>query len=222
MRCFLILWLATLLRVVAENQFISPRNHSANGPGTYTANARWSLGSSQLVAFQTDWKEYRIELWQQSLTSGAEKSANLIYNQNERQDLPQSFYWTVQTYEFLLSDSPVFFFELQDNNNPTARQISPFFNITIVHDPATGSSTALTTPSISTTSTISTETSYPASSPSEHVIITQGLSAGAMAAIGVCVSLVVVIIASIAAGFVFLRRRRQGQQQPVELPSHEL
>ncbi|KAI0802369.1 hypothetical protein GGR55DRAFT_700990 [Xylaria sp. FL0064] len=223
MRYFLVLWLAMLLRVVAQNSFISPRN-SAKGPGKYTTSARWPLGSSQLVAFHTSWQEYRVELWQQSLNAGAKES----------------------TYEFLLSESPVFFFALQDNNNATARQTSPFFNITIATVPASPpspenpvnpessvssvssetpeSSTAPTVNSLSTTSTISTETSYPASSPSGRIITTQGLSAGAAAGIGIGVSLGVVLVAFIV-GFVFLRRRHQSQQQqqqPAELPTREL
>ncbi|KAI1275068.1 hypothetical protein F5Y07DRAFT_186481 [Xylaria sp. FL0933] len=235
MRYFLVLWLATLLRVVAENPFISPRN-SAKGPGKYTTNARWPLGSSQLVAFHISWKEYRIELWQQSLNSGAKESVNLIYGQNGGQDLPQSFFWTVQTYEFLLAESPVFFFTLQDNNNATARENSPFFNITIATVPpnppnpvsslrpeTAESSTAPTTSSISTTSTISTATSYTASSPAGHALPTQGLSAGAAAGIGIGVSLSVVFLVSIL-GVLFLRRRHQSQQQqqPAELPSCEI
>ncbi|KAI0908821.1 hypothetical protein F4823DRAFT_468209 [Ustulina deusta] len=237
MHYILALWLATLLRVVAENQFISPRNHSADGQGKYTADSRWPLGSSQLVAFQTNWKEYRIELWQQPLQSGAKKSSNLVYSQNVGQDLAQSFYWTVQTYELLLSDSPVFFFELQDSNS-TAREVSAYFNITIATAPinpiTTGSCTAPTVstvsmaptaPSASTISAISTivtEASFPASGPPKRIIMTQGLSAGAAVGIGIGVSLGVILVAAMV-GFVFLRRRRhqQQQQQPAELQGCE-
>ncbi|KAI0971203.1 hypothetical protein F4678DRAFT_461739 [Xylaria arbuscula] len=233
-----------LLQVAAENQFISPRNHSTDGPGKYSANPRWALGSSQLIAFQTNWKTYRIELWQQPLSSTAKNSSNLVYTQNGGQDMAQSFYWTVQTYELLLSDSPVFFLELHDNNS-TARQVSAYFNITVTTAPpppisskTSGSFTALassTASSASTHSMISTVTSLPASNPascpascpdsssSERIIMTQGLSAGAAAGIGIGVTLGVIIVACIA-GFLIIRRKRhhEEQPQPVELPACEL
>ncbi|KAI1419817.1 hypothetical protein F5Y12DRAFT_792753 [Xylaria sp. FL1777] len=223
MRSFLVLWLVMVLRVAAENQFISPRNYSADGQGKYAANSPWPLGSSQLIAFQTNWEEYRIELWQQPLESGAQKSSNLVYNQNVGQDLPQSFYWTVQTYELLLSDSPVFFFELQDKNS-TARQASAYFNITIapvdlMNPQAFGSSTPPSTPTTPSASTAST-VFLPASSPSEQIIMRQGLSAGAAAGIGIGVSLCVVLVASVV-GFVFIRRRTHQQQWPAELQGCE-
>ncbi|KAI1312084.1 hypothetical protein F5Y03DRAFT_263812 [Xylaria venustula] len=240
MRYFLVLWLATLLQVAAENQFISPRNHSADGPGKYSANSRWALGSSQLIAFQTSWKTYRIELWQQPLGSAAKNSSNLVYSQNGGQDMAQSFYWTVQTYELLLSDSPVFFLELHDNNS-TARQTSAYFNITVTTAPpppvsskTSGSFTALgssTTSSASTASTMSTETSFPASNPascpnscpSERIYMNQGLSAGAAAGIGIGVSLSVILVACVAGFFMFKKKRHHEEhQEPIELPACEL
>ncbi|KAI0527944.1 hypothetical protein F5B22DRAFT_640920 [Xylaria bambusicola] len=225
------------LRVVAESHFVSPRTGPPNGHGPYGSNARWQLGSSQLVAFQTNWTAYKIELWQQPLQSTAIKAANIVYNQNVGQDLPQSFYWTVQTYNLLLADSALFFFSLQDSNSP-ARKPSPFFNITIATAPVSSKTTTSSettqsfsnqpTSSTSSVSTVSTQASLPASSPSEHMDMTQGVSgvsAGTAAGIGVGVASGIVLVAILI--WVALRRRRrdqqqQQQQQPAEIEGREL
>ncbi|KAK5627963.1 hypothetical protein RRF57_003678 [Xylaria bambusicola] len=226
----LVLWLAASHRVVAESLFVSPRTGPPNGHGTYGSNARWQLGSSQLVAFQTNWTAYKIELWQQPPESTARKAAGVVYNQNTGEDLPQSFYWTVQTYNLLLSDSPLFFFSLQDSNSP-ARQPSPFFNITIATAPMSSKTTASsktaqssstqTTHSVSSISVVSTQTSLPATSLSEHVVTIQGVSEGAAAGIGVGVALGVVLVA-VLIWFAFYRRKRDHQPQLAEIEGREL
>ncbi|TGJ83552.1 hypothetical protein E0Z10_g5207 [Xylaria hypoxylon] len=233
MRYLLILLLAALVRVEADNQFISPRNHTAEAPG-YAANTHWPLGSSQLIAFQTNWVDYSIELWQQQLNPGPKKSSNLVYVKSRDKDLPQSFYWTIQTYELLLSDSRVFFFRLQDNNS-SAGQASPFFNITIATaapssaarktamiSTTTAAPTAPTASTISTILTISPEASFPTSSPPEPAITSQGISAVGAAGVGVGVTFGAILVAVIV-GFACSRRRnrQKQQQQPVELQGHE-
>ncbi|KAI1364756.1 hypothetical protein F5Y08DRAFT_353322 [Xylaria arbuscula] len=213
----LVLWLATLFRVMAASHFVSPRSYPPNGHGKYGANARWQLGSSQLVGFQTNWTAYSVQLWQQLPGVSAKKATDLVYNQIEGEDMPQSFYWTVQTYDLLLSDSPVFFFSLQDRNSPV-RQPSPFFNISIgntpVHSTITGGSTTLTT------SSTSIETALPASSSSQNVVMNQGISAGVAAGIGIGVASGVLLLA-VTVWLIFWRRNRD-EQQPVEIDGNEL
>ncbi|GAP87483.1 hypothetical protein SAMD00023353_2600690 [Rosellinia necatrix] len=225
----LVLLFTALLQVRAQNRFISPKYHSVPAPGKYAGVSRWPLGSSQLIAFQASWDEYTIELWQQNLGgSGASLSSTLVYSQGDGDDLAQSFYWTVQTYDLQLSDSPVFFFWLRDSQSE-AQQTSAYFNITI------------NTPSSSTTPTATLTTnvnSSPTSSPTLSSTIAStvpsgitdspetssggkaapGLSTGAAAGVGVAVSLGVIALASAIAFAYFRRRRRQLKQQPqVEL-----
>lgn len=71
------------------------------------------------------------------------------------QDLAQSFYWTVQTYDINLSVSPVFYLWMRDANS-SAQQSSAFFNITTSES---SSSTTSTTSSSTTSSTSTAESS---------------------------------------------------------------
>lgn len=128
------------------------------------------------------------------------------------EELPKSFYWTVQTYEMQLVDSPVFFFWLRDNKDPeTDSQSSAYFNITA---------------DISSSSTSPTEVLPSASSDtraSENGAL--GLSAGAAAGIGVGAG-ITGTAALIATGILCWQRRkkhwlaRQFHHQPREYLSH--
>ncbi|KAI1167408.1 hypothetical protein F5B18DRAFT_439259 [Nemania serpens] len=221
MRYFPFLLFATLPQTWAQNHFLSPTYNSAGQTGRYAGNAQWPLGSSQLVAFQTTWDDYRIELWQQKVQGGgARLSSNLVYK-NRGEDLSQNFRWTVQTYELQLSDSPVFFFWLHDNKS-SAQQTSAYFNITIETSSATPTASSTTshssTTSVSITSTVPSTSAtltgipVPGSSSLGGIVTTKGLSTGAAVGIGVAVALGVIIVAIIA-GFACFRRRRQRQQQ---------
>ncbi|KAI1117025.1 hypothetical protein F5Y14DRAFT_448411 [Nemania sp. NC0429] len=222
MRYFPVLLLfVTLPQIRAQNHFLSPSYNSVDQTGRYAGNSQWPLGSSQLVAFQTTWDDYRIELWQQKLSgSGARSSSSLVYK-SRGEDLPQNFRWTVQTYELQFSDSPVFFFWLRDNGS-SAQQTSAYFNITIETSSAapTPSSSRDSRPSTTFTSansiipsTSATPTRRPLPSPSslEEKATTAGLSTGAAAGIGVAVALGVIIVATIV-GFTYFRRRKRQQQ----------
>jgi hypothetical protein len=85
MLSFSVLFFATLPRVHVwaqdQNIFVSPKYNPTDKTGIYAGDLQWALGSSQLIAFQSTWDGYRIELWQQSLpTGGAKISSNLVYN----------------------------------------------------------------------------------------------------------------------------------------------
>ncbi|KAI1186446.1 hypothetical protein F5B17DRAFT_403690 [Nemania serpens] len=231
MRYFLVLLFATLPQLRAQNHFISPTYNSVDQTGRYAGNPQWPLGSSQLVAFQATWDDYRIELWQQKLQGGAASLSSSLVYENRGEDLPQSFRWTVQTYELQLSDSPIFLFWLHDNNS-SAQQTSAYFNITIEASSATptasstdgrssvtSASTVSTTPSTSATLTA---TQPPGPSSSGVIATTKGLSTGAAAGIGVGVALGLLLVASIV-GFACFRKRkqRQEQQQQQQHEQHE-
>ncbi|KAH6657521.1 hypothetical protein BKA67DRAFT_532728 [Truncatella angustata] len=124
---FLMLCLFNCATAADSNEFISPNFQSSLNTGRFAGVSAWDLGLSQLIAFQSTWDEYKIELWQQNLDVGnATSSPTLVYEQDAGDYLPQSFYWTVQTYEIQLPNSPVFFFWLRDKNSHS-QQSSAFF-----------------------------------------------------------------------------------------------
>ncbi|KAI1739224.1 hypothetical protein F4680DRAFT_423189 [Xylaria scruposa] len=216
-----------------DASFISPAYQRSTGTGKYGADSQWSLGSTQIVAFSTIWDEYKLEFWQQDLASGAKKSSKFSYTQTAGQNTPQSFQWTVQTYEFQLSNSPVFFFWLRNSDNSSLQQSSAYFNITI--DGTSSSSSGLTSLSTSlSTSTVligSTSTSNvlssaftsttPISSPSGTPDTSKGLSAGAAAGVGVGAALGGILLG--VAGLLYWKRNRSrtGQQRRSELPASQ-
>ncbi|KAI1288912.1 hypothetical protein F5Y03DRAFT_378957 [Xylaria venustula] len=214
--------------------FISPIFQDTSEPGPYAGDYRWPLGSTQVVAFSTPWEEYRVEFWQQSLAGGsARRSSQFSYIQTAGQQIPQSFQWTVQTYELQLSNSPVFFFWLFNTTDLSkTQQASAYFNITIDEDTPSSKtfSTTLTslptsmlsgvltasptTPTNSSASTSSTPT--PTFSDTEDA--STGISTGAKAGIGLGASLGGLLVLVIA-GLLYLKKNRlRGQrQQPPEL-----
>ncbi|KAI3328202.1 hypothetical protein F4824DRAFT_484375 [Ustulina deusta] len=216
--------------------FISPAFQATTDTGPFAGDSRWPLGSTQIVAFTTPWEEYRLELWQQSPAGGsASVSSQFVYNQTDGNQLPQSFLWTVQTYEFQLANSPVFFFWLFNNADSTLQQSSAYFNITIgdTSSPSASPSSQSTPSPTSMSSSVMMRTtsnvifsastsSTPTSSPSSTAEVSKGLSTGAMAGIGVGASIGGILVLG-AAGAVFLKRRRsrgERQQRP-ELPGFQ-
>ncbi|KAI4594637.1 hypothetical protein KJ359_007727 [Pestalotiopsis sp. 9143b] len=106
-------WLTLLLLFLFDvplaggSSFISPTYQGTTDTGRFSESSVWELGSSQLVAFQTDFDAYWIELWQQNLVQAkATLASTRIYTQESGQDLAQSFYWTVQTYDINFTTSP--------------------------------------------------------------------------------------------------------------------
>ncbi|KAI0420363.1 hypothetical protein F5X98DRAFT_25613 [Xylaria grammica] len=206
--------------------------------GTYGGDSRWPLGSTQIVAFSTPWDEYRVEFWQQGLAGGAALSSQFSYTQTAGLALPQSFQWTVQTYELQLSRSPIFFFWLRISLNSSMQQSSAYFNITT--DATSSASTSplgarslLPTSELSsalTGSATTTSSVLPSASiTGTHISTTSGtpdvskeLAPGAAAGIGVGATLGVASVAGII-GFVYLRRkrRRTEQQRRPELPGSQ-
>ncbi|KAI1168354.1 hypothetical protein F5B18DRAFT_671399 [Nemania serpens] len=214
--------------------FISPKYQDTTLGGRYGSDSQWPLGSSQVVAFSCPWKSYRLELWQQKIGDevGAAVSSNFVYNQSAGQQLPQAFYWTVQTYELQLSASPVFFWWLFDNINTTSQgQPSAYFNISIDNTPSasTSSSGGPTTTSSSTfsapsaTITVSSSDSSAPNSTSTSIDIasntptaaagSRGLSVAGAVGIGVDLSLASILILAVAI-LLFLRWKRKQKQQP--------
>ncbi|GAW15168.1 hypothetical protein ANO14919_045770 [Xylariales sp. No.14919] len=218
--------------------FISPAYQHSEDTGTYVGDSRWPLGSTRIVAFSTPWDEYRLEFWQQDLDGGAALSSQFSYTQTAGLAVPQSFQWTVQTYEVQLSRSPIFFFWLQNSLNSSMQQTSAYFNITIdatssaSTSPSSGASLLPTSElssalagSATTTSSVLPSTSTtgtPISTTSGMPDVSKELAPGAAAGIGVGATLGVASVAGII-GLAYLRRkrRRTEQQRWPELPGSQ-
>ncbi|KAI1752797.1 hypothetical protein F4782DRAFT_530283 [Xylaria castorea] len=228
----LVVFLFSLLSLThgKDAGFISPTYQHSSGVA-YGANSRWPLGSTQIVAFSTTWNEYRLEFWQQDLVSGARKSSKFNYTQTAGNELPQSFQWTVQTYELQLSNSPIFFFWLYNNDNSSLQQSSAYFNITIdgISSASASPSSGLT--SMSSVLTGSTTTSNvlssaststtPISSPSSTPDTSKGLSTGAAAGIGVGAALGGILLGITGLLYWKRKRPRTGRQRRSELPDSQ-
>ncbi|KAH8646646.1 hypothetical protein BX600DRAFT_443634 [Xylariales sp. PMI_506] len=227
MRSFILPCLAALIRGSAGDGFISPKYESSSIGGRWDSDSTWALGSSQLIAFQIEWESYRIEFWQQSLAeSSASLSSTLVYNQSVGEDLAQSFYWTTQTYELVLSDSPVFFFWMVNNENTTESMTSAFFNITVAaastSSTSTGTATSSSTSSTSAPTTTGSKTtegtstatgSSSATATSVPSMTSSGLSTGAKAGIGVGVGVAALALVAVFFAYRSCKSQRQSQHQ---------
>ncbi|KAI0481758.1 hypothetical protein F4859DRAFT_433689 [Xylaria cf. heliscus] len=221
-----LIWLSSYIAVRAQKpSFISPQWQDTTSKAPFAGNSRWPLGSSQIIAFTSPWESYRIEFWQGILSGGARKSKQLVYNQSKGETLPQSFYWTVQTYDLQLEQSPVFFFWLFDNNNSTNQQSSANFNITIdtITSSSRSSPPSATTSSSSVSRSPSTTTTTPSGTPSPSSIaqsatpVSSGLSRSAAAGIGVGAALGGVIVVA-GAVFLFWKMKRRRNQRKLQGP----
>ncbi|KAI0098277.1 hypothetical protein GGR51DRAFT_565729 [Nemania sp. FL0031] len=238
---FVVVFLSLLSYVSAQSaEFVSPQFEDTSIGGRYGSNSLWPLGSTQIVAFSCPWESYRLELWQQHLsTQSAVLSTNFVYNQSAGEHLAQSFHWTVQTYELQLADSPVFFWWLYDNTDSTTQQTSAYFNITLGSASDSTSSSSTPTPTVSSTlstssttqTTSSTSTSAPSSSsnpiqpaidsPSATAVSGQ-LSTGAAVGIGVGAAFGgILILAAGALLFLKRRKRREPLRRQLELQGSE-
>ncbi|KAI1324869.1 hypothetical protein F5Y16DRAFT_286235 [Xylariaceae sp. FL0255] len=199
----------------------------ATSSSPFSRDSIWPVGSTQVVAFSAPWPEWRLQLWQQALGGGsASLSFEFEYNQTEGEMTPQSFNWQVQPYELQLATSPVFFFWLYANGSQ--QQSSAYFNITEKDNSSPSTSTsstsvpATTTSSFSTTATSPTTTAFPASSntpttsSSSTPNVSQVLSPGAVAGVGVGASIGGALVLAIVGWFVLRRRKvqREWQRRP--------
>ncbi|KAK6613150.1 hypothetical protein H4I95_01494 [Botrytis cinerea] len=128
-------WLIFINLVLIVSSMSSP-GEFVNPSAEATQNPVWVTGTQQILSWETNLRNYTIALWNQnSDRSGYSKGPALL----ESYDGNTSLNWTVQTYAFSLSVSPVFYLLLEpgtlnDNGNttiPTSQSIvSHTFNIT--------------------------------------------------------------------------------------------
>ncbi|KAI1469582.1 uncharacterized protein F4812DRAFT_458116 [Daldinia caldariorum] len=197
-------------------KFFNPPN-AIDGPADYSTNPVWTLGEVQTIKFTTTYSNYTIDLWQESPAGNSASAGPSIFQ--TRSGAVTQFDWSVQAFEFDLSEFNVFFLWLSplttDDPNPLS-VTSRYFNITRAPASSTISSTSSTASSSSTGAPSSSNTSPPASSAthsttpvpvaSQTPAASTGLSAGASAGIGVGAALLVI---ALVAGGCFLWKRRR-------------
>ncbi|KAI1801593.1 hypothetical protein F4811DRAFT_452067 [Daldinia bambusicola] len=199
-------------------KFFNPPN-AIDGPADYSTNPVWTLGEVQTIKFTTTYSNYTIDLWQESSAGNSASAGPSIFQ--TRSGAVTQFDWSVQAFEFDLSEFNVFFLWLSplvtDDPNPLS-VTSRYFNITRASPSSTtSSSSSSTATSSSSTGTPSSSNTNPPPSSATHSTTSapaasqtadasNGLSAGASAGIGVGAALLV--IALVAGGFFLWRRRR--------------
>ncbi|CAD6441869.1 8c2ca26f-c461-4b79-adf8-4d121a462778 [Sclerotinia trifoliorum] len=130
-------WLVLVDMVLATSSSMPFLGEFLNPSAGATQNPIWMIGTQQTLSWETSLSNYTIALWNQNSDgNGYSKGPALL----ELYDgSVTSLNWTVQTYAFSLSVSPVFYLLLQpstlsDNGNntvPTTQFIaSHIFNIT--------------------------------------------------------------------------------------------
>ncbi|KAI1772468.1 hypothetical protein F4818DRAFT_172868 [Hypoxylon cercidicola] len=188
----------------------------------FTENVLWRLGETQSIKFTTTYSSYNIYIYQQDEDESVAAEGSQIYGVLDGG--VTQFDWAVQTYDFDLKTSEVFFLRLWstdlDSDDPVT---SHYFNITASAASSSSSVSSPTPTSTSTTvsssATTSTAIGAAASTSGSLPSATQGpsstkkahsLSTGAQAGIGVGVGLAGLI--AIAAGVVLWRRRKNSRR----------
>ncbi|KAI1304512.1 hypothetical protein F5Y03DRAFT_357612 [Xylaria venustula] len=227
------LTLVPFVRVVAEQdvgQFFNPPD-AVMGTHDYSTNLVYSLGTTQTIKFTTTYRNYAINIWQQTRGEDAATRGPSIFSTED--GAVTQFDWQVQLYQFDLSASNIFFlwltsnspnedgsdpvsvtshyFNISDNSNtPNSFSTTPHSTLTVTSTqlPSTAFSTARTS-TVTSPSTSIPKTSTASSTPS-------GLSTGAKAGIGIGATLggLAIIITA------FLLFRRSRQKHSYEAPEH--
>ncbi|KAI0972728.1 hypothetical protein F4678DRAFT_460293 [Xylaria arbuscula] len=225
--------LVPFVRVAAEQdvgQFFNPPD-AVMGTHDYSTNPLYSLGTTQTIKFTTIYRNYAINIWQETQGENAAIRGPSIFSTED--GAVTQFDWQVQLYQFDLSASNIFFLWLtssspnEDGSDPVS-VTSHYFNIsdssdtpnslsTTPHSTLSATSTRFPSTSLSTartstvtfSSTMTPQISTASSTPS-------GLSTGAKAGIGVGASLggLVIIITA------FLVFRRLKHRHSYEAPKH--
>lgn len=219
----------------SANRFINP-------PAANSAlNPVWVLGQQQVIIWTTTLTTFNISIWQQNLVETSAVQGSIIFSTTEPID---SFTWIVQTYDFDLSRSPIFFFWV--NANQPGGFTSNYFNISSKAVPTTtsiagssspattfattslpstvftsGSQTIVTVTATETglTSESSSKSTSPANIPStQNRISNTGLTSTAKTALGAGVGVGVALIAALGI-FLSLRRRRTRRKPSIAFPS---
>ncbi|KAI0850644.1 hypothetical protein F5Y00DRAFT_232844 [Daldinia vernicosa] len=182
-------------------------------PGQVT----WNIGEIQNISFKTDFETFSIALWQEGPDRNSATLGPIVFQTVN--NAATQFTWLVQTYDFDLTVSSVFFFWMFDGDpsfqgDQSSPQISSsFFNIS---NETTVSTTTQTTPP-STSASQPPLSSLTDSNPNEAVRKDSNeLSAGAKAGIGISVSIIgLAIITCIG---LYIRKSKRQSHHVVDEP----
>ncbi|KAI0180866.1 hypothetical protein GGR52DRAFT_8768 [Hypoxylon sp. FL1284] len=196
--------------------FFDPPGYGDNDDSP--ADEVWEIGETKTIKFTTVYSSYKIELWQQSVSGEVDPGPAIF---GTKYGAVTQFDWSVQTYNFNLDSSPVFFLWLWPIDRNTTDQndavASPNFNITAAAASSVSSSSVTPTSApITTTTSVTTASATTASgsngtrtpSPTPSA---GSLSAGARIGIGVGVGLAV-LVAVVAGLFLWRRWRRRSNR----------
>ncbi|KAF2205539.1 hypothetical protein GQ43DRAFT_468026 [Delitschia confertaspora ATCC 74209] len=134
----------------------------------YTQNAYWIIGETQRVRWVTTLDEYTVALWQERPgTNYAAAPGPDIYRKQKTDSELGGFDWVVQTYNFDINDSPIFYFwivspDLEQFDWPS----SHYFNISKVVASSRSTSISTSTSTSSSSSPPSNLTPTPTQTPS--------------------------------------------------------
>ncbi|KAI9830941.1 MAG: hypothetical protein M1819_005324 [Sarea resinae] len=113
-------------QIDAQNFFNNP---SDPGPdANFSVNQVWTLGKTEKISFDTNYVNYTVVVWQQDLSAEASAPGPTIYAKTGPSDQTGQFDWVVQTFNFDLAISNVFFLWVQSSGQ--ASFTSHYFNIT--------------------------------------------------------------------------------------------
>jgi hypothetical protein len=230
----------------AQNFFVNP---TLPGPNqAFSANPAWDVGSTQTIKWSSNYENFTINLWQQDLgfQGAALGPGPTIFcnagplpfpltvltpmisaaKANYDKDVDQ-FDWVVQTFNFALSESNVFFLWL---TTPGVGGItSHYFNISKEATSSSSSSSSIsssTSASRSTSSVPSTSSSSaasssdaslaaPATNPTQTASVNNGLTNGAKIGIGVGASFGgVILLLLLAVVVLMLKKLKKRRQSP--------
>jgi len=202
--------------VIAQDigQFFNPPIAIDKQPN-FNSNPVYTVGETQLIKWTTIYSNYSINIWQESLAQDENHSAKqgpAIF-QTELGAVTQ-FEWIVQSFQFDLTVSNVFFLWLISPGNDKSTT-SHYFNISAESVSSSSSSTSSSTTSLSSTTspaptaTSATPSAIATTSPAAEQVSKSsgGMTKGGDIALGV--GLAVGLSAIAAAIFIALRMKRK-------------
>ncbi|BCS25420.1 uncharacterized protein APUU_50131A [Aspergillus puulaauensis] len=225
MVCISLSWSTMLYGITILFFILSPfalgadsKNNFKNPSSWTDINPVWTIGETQVIAWETTLGEFNISFWQQSIIQESAASQGNVYSKIHSSDKVSNFTWTVQLYGFDLDYSNVFFFWI--NSDTPEGFTSAYFNISEPDATSTTDGTATHSPSsiTNTTSSISSSTASdtpPTTPPSSEQTTTSKI------ALGVGIGIGLPVLAALAF-IIWLRMRpstEQNQTTKAVLPS---
>ncbi|PQE22674.1 ser-thr- gpi-anchored family protein [Rutstroemia sp. NJR-2017a BVV2] len=119
--------------VRASSSVLSSPGEFINPSPQATSDPSWAVGSQQVISWTTSLTNYTIAIWNENPSNDGYTRGPALLESYDGSKM--SLNWTVQTYEFSLSSSPVFYLLLQPgplnvNGNTTSTTTQSFISHT--------------------------------------------------------------------------------------------